>query len=238
VLASSPGRFWWAAFPDVLALGPYVAGAAWLRLAGRFDASGGFDRLPFHIGLPLYPAGHSLLLRHDKFLASKGEWMMRTIMRFLPITLFALALFAQDPKTFYQQLPTAQPSQALFQQMMIVSGQIATLAKTQVQDLIPLVFAAIKADPDGSKNSDMGLHAISRRSDSGEVLKPFIKDIAALLSSPNPAFKATAGIVFENMNPAPPEATDILLGFISGPTGAISEKIDALSALTHLPNPP
>src|SRR5260370_2948897 len=50
---------WWAAFPDVLAFGPYVAGAAWLRLAGRFDASGGLDRPPIHIGLPLYPAGPS-----------------------------------------------------------------------------------------------------------------------------------------------------------------------------------
>jgi hypothetical protein len=35
---------WWAAFPDVLAFGPYVAGAAWLWLAGRLDASGGLER--------------------------------------------------------------------------------------------------------------------------------------------------------------------------------------------------
>jgi hypothetical protein len=53
---------WWAAFPDVLAFGPYVAGAAWLRLAGRLDAGGGLDRPPVHIGLPLYPAGHSLIV--------------------------------------------------------------------------------------------------------------------------------------------------------------------------------
>jgi hypothetical protein len=53
---------WWAAFPDVLAFGPLVAAAAWLRLAGRFDASGGFDRPPVHIGLPLYAAGHSLVI--------------------------------------------------------------------------------------------------------------------------------------------------------------------------------
>jgi hypothetical protein len=48
---------WWTAFPDVLAFGPYVAVAAWLRLASRLDASGGLDRPPVHIGLPLYPAG-------------------------------------------------------------------------------------------------------------------------------------------------------------------------------------
>jgi hypothetical protein len=53
---------WWTAFPDVLAFGPFVAAAVWLRLTGRFDASGGFDRPPVHIGLPLYPAGHSLAL--------------------------------------------------------------------------------------------------------------------------------------------------------------------------------
>jgi hypothetical protein len=44
------------------AFGPYVAGAAWLRLAGRLDTSGGLDRPPVHIGLPLYPAGHSLIV--------------------------------------------------------------------------------------------------------------------------------------------------------------------------------
>jgi hypothetical protein len=53
---------WWAVFPDVLAFGPLVAAAVWLRLAGRFDASGGFDRPPVHIGLPLYPAGHSVVI--------------------------------------------------------------------------------------------------------------------------------------------------------------------------------
>jgi hypothetical protein len=53
---------WWAAFPDVLAFGPLVAVAVWLRLAGRFDPSGGFDRPPVQIGLPLYPAGHSLIV--------------------------------------------------------------------------------------------------------------------------------------------------------------------------------
>ncbi len=164
---------------------------------------------------------------------------MRTSMRLLPIiVLFVSALPAQDPKTFYQQLPTAQPTQALFQEMVIVSGQIATLPKAQVQELIPLVFAAIKSDADGGRNSAMGLHAICKRSDSGDVLKPYIKDIAALLNNPNPAYKALAGIIFENMNPTPPEAADILLGFISGPTGAINEKVDALSALTHLQNPP
>jgi hypothetical protein len=31
-------------------------------LAGRFDASGGLDRPPVHVGLPLYPAGHSLIV--------------------------------------------------------------------------------------------------------------------------------------------------------------------------------
>jgi hypothetical protein len=53
---------WWAAFPDVLAFGPYIAAAAWLWMAGRFDASSGLDRPPVHIGLPLYPAGHSLIV--------------------------------------------------------------------------------------------------------------------------------------------------------------------------------
>ena len=52
---------WWAAFPDVLAFGPMVAAGLWLRLAG--DPSAGGHGLPrVHIGLPLYPAGHSLIV--------------------------------------------------------------------------------------------------------------------------------------------------------------------------------
>src|SRR5258708_40204850 len=48
---------WWAAFPDVLAFGPCVAGAAWLWLAGRLGASGGREPPPVHRGLSGDPAG-------------------------------------------------------------------------------------------------------------------------------------------------------------------------------------
>ena len=55
---------WWAVFPDVLAFGPAVALGIWLRIRGTLDGSvthSGF--LPHvHVGLPLYPFGHSLLV--------------------------------------------------------------------------------------------------------------------------------------------------------------------------------
>jgi hypothetical protein len=50
---------WWAMFPDVLAFGPPVAVGLWLRLTG--GATG--RHLPhLNLGLPLYPAGHSLVV--------------------------------------------------------------------------------------------------------------------------------------------------------------------------------
>ena len=55
---------WWAAFPDVLAFGPSFAFGLWLRLTGTPN-SGSADGhfLPHaHIGLPLYPAAHSLIV--------------------------------------------------------------------------------------------------------------------------------------------------------------------------------
>ena len=55
---------WWAAFPDVLAFGPAIAAGLWLRLAGGAN-SGATDGhlLPHvHVGLPLFPAGHSLIV--------------------------------------------------------------------------------------------------------------------------------------------------------------------------------
>ncbi|HYW42111.1 MAG TPA: hypothetical protein VE959_04590 [Bryobacteraceae bacterium] len=50
---------WWSVFPDVLAFGPSVAVGVWLRLTG--GVHGG--HVPHvNLGLPLYPAGHSLLV--------------------------------------------------------------------------------------------------------------------------------------------------------------------------------
>jgi hypothetical protein len=46
----------WAVFPDVFAFGPMIAFGLWLRLAG----SGPVGRIRF--GLPLYQAGHSLIV--------------------------------------------------------------------------------------------------------------------------------------------------------------------------------
>lgn len=55
---------WWAGFPDILAFAPSAAAGLWLRLAngpGPGQANG--HLLPHvHIGLPLYPAGHSLIV--------------------------------------------------------------------------------------------------------------------------------------------------------------------------------
>ncbi len=53
---------WWGCFPDVLAFGPSGVAGLWLRLTeGAGQASG--HLLPHvHIGLPLYPAGHSLVV--------------------------------------------------------------------------------------------------------------------------------------------------------------------------------
>ncbi len=48
---------WWGVFPDVLAFGPSMAVGTWLRLAG-----GQSGHPHVHLGLPLYPAAHSLIV--------------------------------------------------------------------------------------------------------------------------------------------------------------------------------
>lgn len=52
----------WAAFPDVLAFGPAFAAGLWLRLSGTGATSDGHLLPHAHLGLPLYPAGHSLIV--------------------------------------------------------------------------------------------------------------------------------------------------------------------------------
>ncbi len=53
---------WWGVFPDVLAFGPGIVVGLALALGGA--PASGHDHFPprVHIGLPLYPAGHSLIV--------------------------------------------------------------------------------------------------------------------------------------------------------------------------------
>lgn len=55
---------WWGCFPDVLAFGPSGVAGLWLRLTEGSGAGQASDHLlpHVHIGLPLYPAGHSLIV--------------------------------------------------------------------------------------------------------------------------------------------------------------------------------
>ena len=55
---------WWAAFPDVLAFGPSFAVGLWLRLAGNPNSGSPDGHIwpHAHIGIPLYPAAHSLVV--------------------------------------------------------------------------------------------------------------------------------------------------------------------------------
>jgi hypothetical protein len=51
---------WWGCFPDLLAFGPGAVAGVWLRLT---EGQASDHLLPHvHIGLPLYPAGHSLMV--------------------------------------------------------------------------------------------------------------------------------------------------------------------------------
>lgn len=167
------------------------------------------------------------------------------------LLLISVTLYAQDPKTYYQQLPTRkmpetiQARTAAFQESLAVADQIEKkLTKAQMRELLPLIFAVVKADdPTNTNNGVIGLYAASKRPDSGELFKPYMQEIAALLNSSHPGRKATAGSLLMNMHPQPPEAAEMLLQMIRAPLDpkdplAINKKIDALTALTRLQNPP
>lgn len=52
---------WWGVFPDVLAFGPSLAAGLWSGLTGILSTGHGGFRF-VHVGPPLYPAAHSLLV--------------------------------------------------------------------------------------------------------------------------------------------------------------------------------
>lgn len=79
---------WWGTFPDVLAFVPALAAGLWVRFTGDSSlGSTGSHVLPLvHLNLPLYEAGHSLIV----FLAVLG---VSTIMaRRVPFALFGWLL--------------------------------------------------------------------------------------------------------------------------------------------------
>jgi hypothetical protein len=52
----------WGVFPDVLAFGPMALTGIWLRLAGSAEGSVHGGHIPHvDLGIPLYPAAHSLI---------------------------------------------------------------------------------------------------------------------------------------------------------------------------------
>lgn len=53
----------WSAFPDILAFGPGIVAGLWLRISGSGQEAAEGHLLPHvHVGLPLYPFAHSLIM--------------------------------------------------------------------------------------------------------------------------------------------------------------------------------
>lgn len=77
---------WWAAFPDVLTFGTMGAYGLWLRMTGGAVADHGHMLPHAHIGLPLYQAGHSVLVWLVAFAAA---WLL---MRRAPLAMLGWAL--------------------------------------------------------------------------------------------------------------------------------------------------
>jgi hypothetical protein len=143
-----------------------------------------------------------------------------------------------DPKTFFEQLASGKGTPRSHPEVMAIVGEIPKMTKAQAQELVGPVFATLKDNGDVGLNGALGLYTLARRPDSAEILKGSMKDIAALFAKSDPRFKATADFVLMDIRPTPPEAAGILLGFINGPTGTVQEKVDALSALARIDNPP
>jgi hypothetical protein len=155
-------------------------------------------------------------------------------------TIFAVsAVWAQtvNVKNFFEQLPAAKTMPS-YDQLLQATDQIATLSKAEVQELLPVLFADIKDDQTVGMYASLALFSVSRRPDSGELLRPRLREIAALYERSDPRFKATADQLLTNMKPQPPEAAGMLLSFIAGQGGTPQEKVDALMAAGNLSQPP
>ena len=117
-------------------------------------------------------------------------------MRLFLIPLLVIAAAAQqDLKTCFQNLaktPIAQGPEA-FEEAAKVAYQIESMPKAQLVELLPYIFTAAMDKDDRYRHAGLALYAAARRTDSGEIMRPYMNEIGAMFNHPDPPAKPPEG---------------------------------------------
>jgi hypothetical protein len=158
-------------------------------------------------------------------------------MKHLLLLLFAIGLHAQNSsvKAFFEGLTLGSKAPAS-QEVLAAVDQIQSLSKQDAQDLLPTLFNALKATDSEAVGMPIcqALYALSRRPDSGDLLRPHLAEIFAVYGRGDRRYKTTVNMVFANLKPPATEAVPLLAGFLTAKVGTAAEKVDALAVLLDI----
>jgi len=127
------------------------------------------------------------------------------------------------------------PGQPKPEEILNVEKGIANMSPAAVRSALPSVKVALDARNDQLQlAAGSALFAISRRSDSADLLSPYIDDICQLFYSPNRGVTYYAALIVLNLRPAPPpEVVPLILASLDQPNSSETQ-ISAVGTLVRL----
>lgn len=126
--------------------------------------------------------------------------------------------------------------QPKFADIQNVEEQIARMSPADIRSALPSVKVALEyPNEQVQAEAASAFFAISLRSDSAELLKPYIADIGKLFNSPSARVTSYAALTFVNLRPSPPpEALTLMLASLNRTSSTAQGQLSAITALARI----
>ncbi len=167
--------------------------------------------------------------------------MTRSVKAVCLVLVMSVALSAQTPvtlKSFFQDLIRNFRTSGLpdSKTLLNVQEQVAGMSSGEVSEALPSIAAALNY-PDESVQAygASAIFAVSLRSDSAELLKPYISSVGGLFNSPSNRLQYLAALTLVGLKPSPPpEVLPPMLAYLNSTGPPPVRQVSALAALVRI----
>src|SRR5437867_2811263 len=128
----------------------------------------------------------------------------KTVCLLIVVLLMGCSLHAQTPtlQTFFQELPQrlARSGPPSPEELSSVSNQVASMTADELLKVLPAVITAVEyPDEDVQTHATFALFLVSRRQDSGALLKRYGESIGRLFNSSYDRLQGLAALTLLNL---------------------------------------
>lgn len=129
--------------------------------------------------------------------------------------------------------PSVRPKQ---QDLLKVQNQILKVPREDAASALPAIIEALTHRNDEVKiDAAAALFAVSRRSDSADLLTQYVGTIADLFNSPDARLQGTPSLIFVNLKPTPPpEVVPLLIAYLRRTDSEAKAQPGAILALAKM----